>query len=72
MHTYKDAIIGSLGAYVLYPGDKNRIFPETPPNKLPSVGAFPLKPGGDDFNEEEIIEKFIKQVFDYINMILLK
>lgn len=31
MHTYKDAIKGSLGAYVLYPGSESKIFKEKPP-----------------------------------------
>lgn len=63
MHTYKDAIKGSLGAYVLYPGSEMKIFRETPPNRLPSVGAFPLTPG-DDVEEEGKIEKFILDILE--------
>jgi predicted component of viral defense system (DUF524 family) len=69
MHTYKDAIPGSLGAYVLYPGliekYSGKIFPEKEDQKLPSVGAFPLTPGASNLDEHEI-ESFI---FDAINWI---
>lgn len=62
MHTYRDGILGSRGAYVLFPGDGaggNDVSPN--PNffvrhpsalgggsshRLPSVGAFALSPGG--------------------------
>lgn len=66
MHTYKDAINNSLGAYVLYPGNKPRIFREKPPNQFPSVGAFPLTPG-DNLEEENVIEKFIFDILCYLN-----
>ena len=55
MHCYRDAILGTRGAYVLYPGsaaDVRHIDPYVrkpkPPNRgpgLPSVGAFRLRPG---------------------------
>jgi hypothetical protein len=69
MHTYKDAIVDSLGAYVLYPGDTSpKIFNEKKLQIIPSVGAFPLTPGSMDSNdEEEKIEKFIKDVLDSIH-----
>jgi len=54
---------------VLYPGSESKIFKEKPPKKLPSVGAFPLTPGRDNLNEESEIEKFIKDVLDYINVL---
>ena len=46
MHTYKDAIIYSIGAYVLYPGNKQRFFKEDYADEkdVPSIGAFPLRP----------------------------
>lgn len=56
MHTYRDALLGSRGAYVLYPGPSGteELFLRAPslgfePStaKLPSVGAFPLRPGGE-------------------------
>lgn len=69
MHTYKDAIIGSLGAYVLYPGNTPpKIFKEKEPHIIPSVGAFPLTPGSMDSKEEEKIEKFIKDILVHISL----
>ena len=52
MHTYRDAVLGTRGSYVLYPGREriNELYVRNPSvdyrdNKLmPSVGAFPLKP----------------------------
>ena len=67
MHTYKDAINDSLGAYVLYPGSEPKIFRKKTPNILPSVGAFPLKPGKTDNNNEDYIETFLKDVLIQIS-----
>lgn len=63
MHTYRDGILGSRGAYVLFPGDgvggvsvppKPNFFVRHPSSfgglaahRIPSVGAFDLSPGGD-------------------------
>ncbi|MGP8190237.1 MAG: DUF2357 domain-containing protein [Methanobacterium sp.] len=71
MHTYKDAIIGSLGSYVLYPGSETRIFKEKSPNLLPSVGAFSLTPGDDNLKEEIKIRTFIKEALKHISMLKL-
>ncbi|WP_082578910.1 DUF2357 domain-containing protein [Achromobacter sp. Root565] len=62
MHTYREGILGSRGAYVLFPGDgaggndvppNPNFFVRHPsalgggsPHRLPSVGAFALSPGG--------------------------
>ena len=45
MHTYKDAILTTEGAYVLYPGSRDGIFKVDDNEPIPSVGAFPLNPG---------------------------
>jgi len=49
MHTYKDAIFYSQGAYVLYPGERVGLFRDSvsldEAEDIPSVGAFPLRPG---------------------------
>ena len=60
MHTYKDSILKTEGAYVLYPGNKTKQFFESD-KIIPSVGAFSLTPGnkGDD---EDGLEKFIREV----------
>ena len=60
MHTYKDSILKTEGSYVLYPGNKTKQFFESN-TIIPSVGAFSLTPGSDDFEENDL-EKFIKDV----------
>jgi hypothetical protein len=66
MHTYKDAILRSQGAYIFYPGDKRVLFRVKDEYEIPSVGAFPLTPGKNGFEEKElqnfiiaVIKKFI-------------
>lgn len=69
MHTYKDAILNTKGAYVLYPGDKAKIFREKG-EIIPSVGAFPLTPGNSDKQEEKLAQnifKFIEIIYNNIN-----
>ncbi|MBQ2832752.1 DUF2357 domain-containing protein [Methanobrevibacter sp.] len=60
MHTYKDSILKTEGAYVLYPGSKTKRFRESD-LVIPSVGAFSLTPGNDDV-EEDNLAIFIKEV----------
>ena len=55
MHTYKDAILKTEGAYVLYPGDDCKIFKVNENEPIPSVGAFPLTPGKNGEEEHELI-----------------
>ncbi|MDP3486131.1 MAG: DUF2357 domain-containing protein [Methanobacteriaceae archaeon] len=67
MHTYKDAILRTEGAYVLYPGSKDGIFKVNDNEPIPSVGAFPLNPG-ENGKEENDLGEFIKAVlFKMIN-----
>lgn len=56
MHTYRDALMHSYGSYVLYPGDRDVIYPKPPSEAdwkdrsnriIPSVGAVPLVPGNE-------------------------
>lgn len=47
MHTYKDAIMGTIASYILYPGSKEKIFRQEErglesDDIFPSVGACPL------------------------------
>lgn len=58
MHTYRDAILRTEGAYILYPGDKNKIFFINEGEAIPSVGAFPLTPGKNGTEDQEL-EDFI-------------
>jgi len=58
MHTYKDAIVSTQSFYILYPGDKETVFRVEENQPIPSVGAFPLTPGKDGGEKEEL-EKFV-------------
>ncbi len=62
MHTYRDAVLGTRGSYVLYPGREQiyQLFVRNPENSyrdkycMPSVGAFPLKPTANDMQGEQV------------------
>jgi predicted component of viral defense system (DUF524 family) len=63
MHSYKDAIRRTGGAYILYPGDSN----EKPYNKsgfhelIPGLGAFAIRPSKSNNGIEEL-KKFLNEV----------
>lgn len=57
MHAYHDAIRRTQGAYVLYPGDATKQWPNYR-EILPGIGAFPIKPG----NGAQEVEKFIREI----------
>lgn len=70
MHCYRDAILGTRGAYLLYPGRKVEFTNDDiyvrmghglqTAGRIPSVGAFALCPGIDDHNKQlSNIEGFI-------------
>ena len=65
MHTYKDAILRSEGAYVFYPGDKQVLFRIKDNEEIPSVGAFPLTPGKNGFEEQELKDFLIEVLKKY-------
>lgn len=63
MHTYKDAIPLSIGAYILYPGiKKQKIYSESIEKEYYyGVGAFSLNPG-DNLEEYKKLYNFIKNI----------
>lgn len=61
MHTYKDAIPNSIGAYILYPGSDDEIYYENNEN-IESVGAFGLIPGEERTDK---IANFIRKLISY-------
>jgi len=64
MHTYKDAIRRTGGAYILYPGDVNRKmkgFHEI----IPGLGAFCIKPNSSEADLEPL-KGFIKEVVQHL------
>ena len=60
MHTYKDSILKTEGAYVLCHGNISKYFCETE-TIIPSAGAFSLTLG-NNLIEENNLEIFIKDV----------
>jgi len=63
MHSYRDAIRRTGGAYILYPGDQtlNKFgFHEI----IPGLGAFPMRPSKTDTGEVEL-ERFINDVLHH-------
>lgn len=81
MHTYRDGILSSRGAYILFPGNGEEMrmsgpkqnlfvrhpsaFSGAPEHKFPSVGVFDLCPGRDH-RQASIIKHFLEGVFDTI------
>lgn len=65
MHTYRDAIIRSAGAYVLFPGSTKsgfRQFEEI----LPGIGAFPLRPFSQESERDRLqLEDFLREVIEH-------
>ena len=63
MHSYKDAIRRTGGAYILYPGSQKYIergFHEI----IPGLGAFAINPSKQNDGSEEL-KKFLKEVVDH-------
>jgi uncharacterized protein len=79
MHTYRDGILSSRGAYILFPGDgagmrlagaRQNLFVRhpsafggAPAYHFPSVGAFDLCPGRDA-TQRVVLQEFLVGVFD--------
>lgn len=63
MHTYRDAIRRTAGAYVLYPGSEQRYFKGFH-EVLPGLGAFAIRPSKENDGTLEL-KNFIKDVLDH-------
>ncbi len=79
MHTYRDGVLSSRGAYIIFPGDSVGIrlegqrknlfvrhpsaFNQMPKFLFPSVGAFDLCPGREG-TQRATIREFLRVVFD--------
>jgi predicted component of viral defense system (DUF524 family) len=79
MHTYRDGILSSRGAYILFPGDGAGVrlagsrqnlfvrhpsaFGGAPAHQFPSVGAFDLCPGRDGA-QRAALQEFLVGLFD--------
>ena len=69
MHCYRDAILGTRGSYILYPGstDTKDVYVRRPavPRKgegVPGVGAFALRPGSE--SQRAVLSQFVA---DFVN-----
>lgn len=65
MHSYKDAIKRTAGAYILYPGDENKVIVNYH-EIIPGLGAFAISPKRYDeslicFNQfiDDVVENFL-------------
>jgi len=81
MHTYRDGILSTRGAYILFPGDGTglRMGPENQnffirhPSafrgpaayKIPSVGAFDLCPGRNE-SQVPVLREFLRNVLEAV------
>ncbi|MDB2685923.1 restriction endonuclease-like protein [Mariniblastus sp.] len=74
MHTYRDALLGSRGSFILFPGADNdeEIFIRYPGVEysnqnanMPSVGAFQAKPTGNK-TQVCVLRRFLKACFERI------
>jgi predicted component of viral defense system (DUF524 family) len=72
VHAYRDAILGSRGAFVLFPGDgdrslfvRHRDAAYRAATAIPSVGAFPLRPGSGAHQLDQLRD-FITSVLDRV------
>jgi predicted component of viral defense system (DUF524 family) len=74
MHCYRDAILGTRGAYILFPGadgeDADDQPPylrwKNPPNRgagVPSVGAFRLRPSAEQVHRTRL-RRFLAETID--------
>jgi predicted component of viral defense system (DUF524 family) len=68
MHTYRDAIRRSSGAYVIYPGDEGKETYQKYHEILPGLGAFSLRP--TDPNHESDVRSGLHTIRSFIDEIL--
>lgn len=75
-HAYKDAILGTRGVYILYPDniEDASIFIRNPVDRyvfhMPSIGAIPLRPGSNIFNQKQQsrLKEYIQMMLDILTM----
>jgi predicted component of viral defense system (DUF524 family) len=71
MHCYRDAILGTRGSYILYPGSTDlkdvyvrRVEAPRRAEGLPGVGAFALRPGNN--RQREVLSSFISHCIQMV------
>lgn len=68
MHAYRDAIRGSAGAYILFPGGDRKVLRQYY-ELLPGLGAFPFVPGSDGHATPESSNEVLAFLDDLIDHI---
>lgn len=69
MHAYRDAIVRTAGAYVLYPGSEILNLRRHPGfnELLPGLGAFPLRPSSDGLPaSSHALDQFFNDVLTHV------
>lgn len=66
MHTYKDAIRRSVGAYVLYPGNDKSFIRQEYLGMVPGVGAFAIRPSKVDDGSVHLKDFLSNDVKEFI------
>jgi predicted component of viral defense system (DUF524 family) len=61
MHAYRDAIMRTGGAFILYPGTESETFSKYVDDFFPLIGAQCLKPG--DKKDLERLHDLLKMIF---------
>ncbi|MBC7390616.1 MAG: DUF2357 domain-containing protein [Opitutaceae bacterium] len=64
MHTYKDAIRRTAGAYVLYPGTEKQYTRTGFHELIPGLGAFSIRPSKTNNGSEEL-KRFLMEVVNH-------
>jgi len=67
MHTYKDAIRRTAGAYVLYPGTEGQYTRTGFHELIPGLGAFSIRPSKANSGTEELKKFLLKVVHHFMN-----
>jgi len=69
MHSYKDAIRRTGGAYILYPGNKQTRYSRMGFRELiPGLGAFQIRPSENGDTGSKAVEKFFEDVvYHFLN-----
>ena len=66
MHSYKDAIRRTGGAYILYPGKDKTTYNKMGFREIiPGLGAFQIRPSENDDNGSKELEKFFDDVVSH-------
>jgi predicted component of viral defense system (DUF524 family) len=74
MHAYRDAILRTEGAYILFPGTEGKTWSREQDQLLPGIGAFAIRPGADGkASGREELSRFLSEVVEHlVNFIMIQ